>query len=1008
MTTAVAVILPLMAHSAPVPVIESIEPTSVMFGKATDILVGLATPVDAPVRAVLSPGGPYQLERFSLTDGVRDIATYRDEYIVAAGTGGLLTRNIAHDAGGNEQRVLSAIDSRAVRVAGDSAYVLSDDNELLIFDLAPPHGPTLRSRYKIRGDVADFAAGDGLVCLLYGDNELVVLETGKPAGTGQTISIRPEHVVDHVVIHKGVVFGATARGLLMFEPRDTAPFGAAGIFRLTDGAGVMAVSGDVLLVAGRSGGLTVVDVSEPREPRWLASHHRVGVIKRLVAQGDDVLLLSDNGKLWLVDIALPTMPTIVSGYDAGGAVNSLALNGRRAMLAMVSDAVLVDFSPEPPRFSNELLDIGQGVNFGGQRRAFVENNIAYVADWFSGIHIYDISAPNRPLLLSSYHTPGSPKGIVVRGDIAYVADDDHGLQVLDVRDPRSPRLIGHLPVNGLAYTPKLDGDRLYLASHRGGFQIIDVSDPQVPRLLGEYDTPGKAWSLDIREGVALIADDDAGLLVFDVRDATQPALIGSFVPGGQVEEVLINGDYAYITLFDDGVYVLDIREPAQPQQVAHVPTPGNARGLDLRGKQLYVADWLAGIHILDVGQPEKPVLIASFDTDGAAWGINVVGGHAVVLDWWGGLVMLDITNPANPRLAARYSARGSVQQISALGNFLVTAHAGGGVQVFDISNALNPTWVTTVEFGSEATRLSIFDETAYVALKDGSIAVIDLADPYEASHIGMLEYSGNVERLQAAGHWLYVLDRATGLTIFDTQQRRRPVRVAGHPGRMNDFFTDGATLFTAMPNREILVFDATDPQNLALKQRMQLAYEPARLTATKEQLVSYDQQQLSIFNRRGSSIVPTGVVMHLEGIRSVVAKSGQLFVNLADGFHTWSFSPNANPVPGAQYTLMGPADRFFMYRDVAYFTGGDTVTAVQLLPATRAVSVDGNHIRLSVSPELPLGAYDLRITAPDGVVSSKHHAINVTMPPFSKPKFTLDDLGKVLRQRQSNDSPVPP
>ncbi|KAF0191734.1 MAG: LVIVD repeat-containing protein [Gammaproteobacteria bacterium] len=1010
LTTACAVVLPLMAYGVEPPVIESVEPQSVVLGKATDISIGVSAAAQSPLYATLSPGGPQPLTRFSFAEGVRDIVVYKEQLIIAAGAAGLLTRFLDDkNHGAGESRVLSDINSLAVRIAGDTAYVLSGDREMLIFDLSRPIQSAPLSRYPLRDDVKDYAAGDGLVALLYRDNELVVVNTENPAKIRQTINIRPEDTIDHIVIHKGFVFAATTRGLLTFDLRDPAQFGAAGIFRMIDGAGVLAKRDDLLLVASRRGGLTVIDVSDPQAPRWLASHHRVGVIKQIVVQGDDALLLRENGALLLLDIALPAMPTIVSGYKPKGNVQAVTLDRRQAMVAMSSDVVHVDFSAEPPSLSNELLDIGQGVNFGGQRRAFIDGNIVYVADWFSGIHIYDISAPDRPRLLSSFHTPGSPKGVVVKNGIAYVADDDHGLQVLDVQDPRHPRQVGNLPINGLAYTPKISGDLLYLASHRGGFQVIDIAVPHAPRLLGEYDTPGKAWSLDIKDGFAFVADDDAGLLVFDVHDPAQPLLVGSFVPGGQVEEIVVGGNYAYITSFNDGVYILDISRPDQPQQIAHLATPGNARGLDLHGKKLYVADWLAGIHIVDVSQPEKPEIIASYDTDGAAWGIRVAGEHAVVLDWWGGLVMLDVTDPASPRLSSQYSLRGRISQISALGNFLVTAHGAGGLQVFDINNALNPTWVTTVELASDAMRLSVFDDVAYVALRNGAIAIIDLRNPFEANQIGTLEYTGDVERMQAAGHWLYVLDRSTGLAIFDTQQRRRPVRIGGYPGRINDFFTDGTALFTAMPNREILVFDAADPQNLLLKQRVQLAYEPARLTATKEHLVSYDQQQLSIFSRRESSIIPTGLAMRLNGARSVVAKGGQLFATVADGeFLTWNVSSNATPIPGATYTLANPVDRVFVYRDVAYFAGSEAVTAVQLLPATRVMPMERDRLHLSVSPALPLGAYDLLITSADGSMSRKHNAITVQMPRFSKPKFSLDDLEKALQQRQFNTPPAAP
>ncbi len=98
----------------------------------------------------------------------------------------------------------------------------------------------------------------------------------------------------------------------------------------------------------------------------------------------------------------------------------------------------------------EEIHVNEGVNLGGSRKVFVKNNIAYVADWFSGLHLYDIADPHLPKLISSFHTPGSPKGILVSGNYAFVGDDDYGLQIIDVKDPQNPRLVSSRLMRGLA------------------------------------------------------------------------------------------------------------------------------------------------------------------------------------------------------------------------------------------------------------------------------------------------------------------------------------------------------------------------------------------------------------------------------------------------------------------------------------------------------------------------------------------------------------------------------
>lgn len=1007
--SAFAVILSGSGGNVAAATIESIEPQTITFGKATNISVGISGTASNDVQIALAPGGPYQRAHRVLPQPARDLAIYNDHVIIADGPAGLTTASLdAIDA--TDLQVLLADEAVAVRISGSTAYVLTTGRALLVLDLSQTGKPIVRERYPLRAEVRGFAVDEHLICLLYSDNELVVLNTAaEPSPANRATSIRPVDEITHVAVHQGVVYAATAGGVLLFDLGDEVAFGAAGVFKLLDGAAALTPRDTLLLVAGRNGGLTVLDIAEPLAPRWVASHRRVGMIRSMVADGDDVLMLREDGQLVLMDLASPTMPTIVSSYRPGAAAHAVTMRDRRVLVASADSVIDVDFTADPPLLSNELLDIGQGVNFGGQRRAWVDGNLAYVADWFSGIHIYDIADASMPRLLSTLRTPGSPKGIVVRDGIAYVADDDHGIQVVDVTDERNPRIVANLSVSGLAYTPRIVADRLYLASHRGGFQIIDITTPREPRVIAEIDTPGKAWSIEVDDNIAYVADDDAGLLMFDVRDPDHVTQIGAFATSGRIEEVLIDSQLAYIASFDDGIYVVDVSAPAQPRELAHVKTPGNARGLDLQGTKLYVADWLAGVHVINVAQPDHPAIIASFDTDGAAWGVNVSGDRAVVSDWWGGLVTLDVADPARPRLAARYNGRGRIQQVSAFDNYLVAAHGAGGVQVFDIRNGLNPTWVTSVETAADAMRLSIVDDVAYVGLKGGGIALIDLHEPINARQIGMLDYAGTVERMLIAGQWLYVLDRASGVTIFDVEQRRRPERVGGYPGRINDFFTDGNVMFAAMPNREILILDVSDPQNLELKQRVQLAYEPARLAGSREYLVGYDRQQMSIYSRRGSSIAPNGKAIPLADARAVVARGAQLFAIGADGvFRSWIVETDEPLKIGSRYTLASPLQRFFIYRDVAYFAGGDVPTAVQLLPPPRSAAISPDHVRVAAPPELPIGAYDMLLGTTSGAEERRNNAVTVAMPRFSKPKFTLEDLERVMKQQKTDSVPTFP
>ena len=49
-----------------------------------------------------------------------------------------------------------------------------------------------------------------------------------------------------------------------------------------------------------------------------------------------------------------------------------------------------------------VSDITKG---GYARKLFISGNYLYLADWHSGLHIYDITYPYKPVHLANIHTP---------------------------------------------------------------------------------------------------------------------------------------------------------------------------------------------------------------------------------------------------------------------------------------------------------------------------------------------------------------------------------------------------------------------------------------------------------------------------------------------------------------------------------------------------------------------------------------------------------------------------
>ena len=788
-------------------------------------------------------------------------------------------------------------------------------------------------------------------------------------------------------------------GVQIYKEHDWRHTQAVASYRTSTPALDVDISAGLAFVAGGRGGLTLLDVENPEQPLWLGSHQKLGRVVKVSSQGCQAAVLNDADTVYLVDADNPAEPTAISAWRSDTPLRDIARHGDH-VFALTDEAILViDFGVEPPLISNQGLDFGQGVNLGGERRVYVDNALAYVADWFSGIHIYDLSRPRQPELLASFHTPGSPKGIVVRNGVAFVADDDHGLQIIDVSDPQRPQQISALLTRGLAYTPRLVGDLLYLASHRGGFQIIDVSDVSSPQLIGEFDTPGKAWSLEIHGDIAYVADDDSGLLLFDVSDPGAPAPIGQYFTGAAAEEVTVDGELAYVAFFDDGLHVVDISDPRRPQAVARLALPGNARGLARVGDTLYVAGWLAGVHVLDISDPRHPRLLGSHDTRGASWGVEAVDErHLYVMDWWGGVSVLDVSNPRRPQAVGGYHQRGRVHGIAARANYSYVAHGSNGLQVFDIKNPLNPTWTTGVSFPGQARQVTLVGSRAYVAAGDGGLAIVDITDPFNIRWLGSVATRGEAERLASDGQHLFLSDSREGLIALDLDQTP-PRRLDRLPVQARDLWLDKDTLYLATASGIEVVrlnpegrFEQIADLALPDGARHIQGDEQLLYVATGDTLLSLRHpslQQLSALDL-GAEITALG-----RGEPGLLASTASQLLHL-------DHSDPARPRVVTRYPLLQPSTDLAYHQGVAYLSGAETITALRPLPLLEQGVKDKDRVELALPETLATGDYDLQLTYTDGRQTRVHNALRIVLPAFSKPSMSMEEFKRLMEQQRNN------
>ncbi|MBI3774627.1 MAG: hypothetical protein HY273_03580 [Gammaproteobacteria bacterium] len=977
------------AHAAPQ--ITAITPAQIPYGHAATVTVTVAEPA-AGMQLALLPGSAYQSAAIALpqTTFVASLATRNQ--LLAASAHELVVVDVRHEPPQVVTRKPLAAGARLFSASADFAVFVDTGMLVHVIDLHTTATLHELAPLQVTGTIRDLTLDQHTLYVLLETGQVLTADVTQPSAALHVLG-KLSATTERIVVQAGVCY-STAPG----DGLSIAGCGTAGIkprakFFTSGQIRDLRVAGQIAYLADGPMGLTLVDVADPAQPRLLGSNNKLGDVEHVALGAGRALVSTPRGDVLLVDITRPGLPLLISSFRTERAPAAIAWDDGDAWLATPQGAQRIDFHAEAAALISD-----EGVNLGGSRRGFINDNTLYVSDWFSGLHIYDITNPNDLRHLGNFHTPGSSKGVVVRDGIAFVGDDDHGVQIIDVSDPAKPMLLSNIPTPGLAYTMKLAGTLLYIADHRGGLHIADISDVRAPRVLGSYDTPGKAWAVEVRGQYAFVADDASGLLVLDVSDARQPRLIGQFAPGGAAEDVRLRDNYAFVTFFDQGLFVLDISDPAAPRAAGQIAIPGNARGIDLQGNYAYVAAWEAGLQIVDIGDVTQPRIAGYYDSDGSAWGVNVRGDYAYVLDWWGGVKSVDIRTAQAPRLAVRYHARAPVRDVVLAQRYALTAADSAGLQIYDINNPLNPIWATGVDLPAAATSVAYANDTGYVATAAG-IAVIDLHDPSSARLLHLVNMKHAVRTVRAAGSRVFVLDDTGKVYALDATHRY----LTAVASEATDLWIDSKKLFIARGAHGFAVYALNADRPPHLTEDIDTASPVVGIRAQGDLIVAaLLNQTLAVLTHHQSDFVLRALYPLSDACRDFHLIDHTLYISSAhDELQVIDLTNSTQPRLHARYPGTRQITRFAVRDNQVFFAGENKLSSVKLLPNVLFTRSTESTFTALVPANEPLGNYDLALMSANNSTNTRHNALQVTLNTGKKPQLSAEQFQRLLEQQKA-------
>ena len=371
-------------------------------------------------------------------------------------------------------------------------------------------------------------------------------------------------------------------------------------------------------LASGSGGLQVVDVSDPTAPAPLGSYQVAGMHAYSVGMGPDRRVFFGTEFDGLRELVLddPAHPQLVGVYVPSREVTAVASAGDLVVVADADAGVrLLDGASGP-----ELRQLGQ------------------VETFYADLRVNDIA---------------------LHGAHAYLAEE-YLVDVVDIADPAAPTVVTTLDVYADLIT--VVGDRAVIV--KGALEVFDLTDPSAPLSLGppctlpdphHYSTYPHAIAMAANathayvdmfyQGLPWYPDNWANYVV-DISDPANPVAV--LLPDLAFLGAALRGQYLYAAQIDRiGVY--DVSDPLSPVEVGMVPAPPYASyfgRLEIEGDLLLAAEddteSLGGMYVLDLSDPVHPMLVGEYRTAWPAPDVTVSNGRAYLADGYAGVFALDV------------------------------------------------------------------------------------------------------------------------------------------------------------------------------------------------------------------------------------------------------------------------------------------------------------------------------------------------------------------------------
>jgi len=489
--------------------------------------------------------------------------------------------------------------------------------------------------------------------------------------------------------------------------------------------------------------------------------------------------------------------------------------------------------PNNPLFINELDEIGDiwGID--------LQDVYVYLVGT-QGLLIIDISNPEDLHIIGSYNKPQEKLHLEVQveGDVAFIADYFQGLLIINISDVQNPERISKFWDFCYYRDLYVRDPYVYLIDEYDfGIDIVNVSDLLHPSKVGSFrDTGSFSEDIFVNGDICYVADSSEELEIVNISDPVHPVRVGTY--NQPILTVFATNTHAFISTIYGAFKILDITNPSSPVQISSL-NQESGQEIWLSDSIVYLTqNWLEGISIIDVSTPSSPSLISSIDEESYIFDITCID-ESVYLAGSDALFKINSSNPITPTITEKYGTpynsyssvghsadllyaiRSSTLEVidsvnmTDLGSYTYSKEVTKlvaypnqilllgyfGFAIVDISFKINPVLLCEFEFNDPQLQVmdgEIIDDLVIITCmnwddESGYMKIFDVSNPSTVTEISELriDYPENV---CVDGYTVFIVTSQDGLKFIDLSNPWSPSIIGGYNCpvlvSVSNYFTD--------------------------------------------------------------------------------------------------------------------------------------------------------------------------------------------------------------------------